>query len=293
MTGFGASGCGHVAGGTALRGNPMKKNVSDQPRRAAHRRGASVASSAIPATAINGIMGALRARQRGRRRRTLRRRSGCAHESSPDSWRDGARQVHWRGRSVSSRRAKDRARSTCSNGLYDAKLDHQPVVAIVGQHAFARRWAAARSRRPTCEASLFGDVASQLPRDAVPRRALRHVVDRAVPGGHSAERTVEQRSSSRTTCRLLPAVPEPEHKQSRPGHSGARLSSRRDSCPGRDEQLRHAAAVLNAGRKVAIIAGAGALHAAGRADRGGRAARRGRGQGAAWKGRRARRPSHS
>ena len=35
------------------------------------------------------------------------------------------------------------------NGLYDAKLDHVPVVAIVGQTA-AARWAAATSRRSTC-----------------------------------------------------------------------------------------------------------------------------------------------
>ena len=36
------------------------------------------------------------------------------------------------------------------NGLYDAKLDHVPVVAIVGQTAAHRAWAAATSRRSTC-----------------------------------------------------------------------------------------------------------------------------------------------
>ena len=36
------------------------------------------------------------------------------------------------------------------NGLYDAKLDHQPVVAIVGQQQRDRRSAAATSRRSTC-----------------------------------------------------------------------------------------------------------------------------------------------
>jgi pyruvate dehydrogenase (quinone) len=35
------------------------------------------------------------------------------------------------------------------NGLYDARLDHAPVLALVGQTALSR-WAAATSRRSTC-----------------------------------------------------------------------------------------------------------------------------------------------
>ena len=38
------------------------------------------------------------------------------------------------------------------NGLYDAKLDHVPVVAIVGPDQPRRRWAAPISRRSTCSA---------------------------------------------------------------------------------------------------------------------------------------------
>ena len=140
------------------------------------------------------------------------------------------------------------------NGLYDAKLDHQPVVAIVGQHAFAGVGGSAQQE--TNLRSILQDVASSYLETLSTPEQLRHVVDRAFRaalGGRTVAAIIIPHD-----VQLLPAVLEPEQKQSRqhssPGFVPPRLLPR-------DEQLRHAAAVLNAGRKVAIIAGAGALHA--------------------------------
>ena len=82
------------------------------------------------------------------------------------------------------------------NGLYDAKLDHQPVVAIVGQQA-RPGWAAAISRRSIC-VSLFKDVAHEYVQMAYEPAQIRHLVDRACrialaertrDGDHRAQRS--------------------------------------------------------------------------------------------------------
>ena len=65
------------------------------------------------------------------------------------------------------------------NGLYDAKLDHQPVVAIVGQQARCR--SAANYQQEVDLASLFKDVAQRVRPDGDgARRRSRHLIDRAV-----------------------------------------------------------------------------------------------------------------
>src|SRR5881394_393298 len=94
------------------------------------------------------------------------------------------------------------------NGLYDAKLDHQPVVAIVGQQA---RMALGGSYQQEVDLqTLFKDVAHEFVQMATEAAQIRHLVDR----GHRialAERTV--------TCIIIPndlgeapAVPEPPQK---------------------------------------------------------------------------------
>src|SRR3954469_5295167 len=63
------------------------------------------------------------------------------------------------------------------NGLYDAKLDHQPVVAIVGQSA---RAALGGSYQQEVDlTSLFKDVASEYVEMIVAPEQVRHVIDRA------------------------------------------------------------------------------------------------------------------
>src|SRR5512132_3326642 len=62
------------------------------------------------------------------------------------------------------------------NGLYDAKMDHQPVVAIVGQSA---RAAMGGSYQQEVDLqSLFKDVASEYVETAMAPGQVRHLVDR-------------------------------------------------------------------------------------------------------------------
>src|SRR5438128_3408418 len=140
------------------------------------------------------------------------------------------------------------------DGLYDAKLDHQPVVAIVGQSS---RLAMGGSYQQEVDLqSLFKDVASEFVQTAMAPGQVRHLVDRAFRIAQ-AERTV--------TCIILPndlqdeEYEEPPHKHSTV-HSGVGYTSPR-VIP-REDDLRRAADVLNAGKRVAMLIGQGAMHAA-------------------------------
>jgi pyruvate dehydrogenase (quinone) len=141
------------------------------------------------------------------------------------------------------------------NGLYDALLDHQPVVAIVGQQATFGL--GAQFQQEVDLVSLFKDVAGSYVQQASHPAQIRHLVDRAMRIAQ-AERTV--------TCIILPndlqemdAVEEPPRKH------GATFSGIGYSAPlviPTEEDLHRAADVLNQGEKVAILVGAGALGAA-------------------------------
>jgi pyruvate dehydrogenase (quinone) len=140
------------------------------------------------------------------------------------------------------------------NGLYDAKLDHQPVVAIVGQQAFAGVGGSAQQE--TNLRSILQDVASSYLEVVSKPEQLRHVVNRAFRaaiGGRTVAAIIIPHDVQRE-----PAVEQPGHKHGRQHASAGYVPPR---LVPRDGELRRAADVLNAGRKVAIIAGAGALHA--------------------------------
>src|SRR5438105_991979 len=79
------------------------------------------------------------------------------------------------------------------NGLYDAKMDHQPVVAIVGQSA--RSALGGNYQQEVDLHSLFKDVAHEYVQMVTSPEQVRHLVDRAVRIAR-AERTV--------TCIILP-----------------------------------------------------------------------------------------
>jgi pyruvate dehydrogenase (quinone) len=64
------------------------------------------------------------------------------------------------------------------NGLYDAKMDHVPVVAIVGQQA--RTSIGASYQQEVDLQSLFKDVASDFVATASVPAQVRHLIDRAV-----------------------------------------------------------------------------------------------------------------
>jgi pyruvate dehydrogenase (quinone) len=141
------------------------------------------------------------------------------------------------------------------NGLYDAKLDHQPVLAIVGQQA---RAALGGSYQQEVDlTTLFKDVAHEYVHMATTPEQIRHLVDRGMRIA-KVERTV--------TCIIIPndvqeldAVETPPRKHGTI-HSGIGLSL--PHVVPRDEDLRRAADVLNSGKKVAMLVGAGALNAA-------------------------------
>jgi pyruvate dehydrogenase (quinone) len=139
------------------------------------------------------------------------------------------------------------------NGLYDAKMDHAPVVAIVGQQA--RAALGGDYQQEIDLISLFKDVAHEYVHMAVVPSQVRHLVDRAMRIAQ-AERTV--------TCVIVPndlqetTMEEPQRAHGTV-HSGAGYSAPRVVPTERD--LQRAASVLNEGQKVAMLVGAGALHA--------------------------------
>jgi pyruvate dehydrogenase (quinone) len=140
------------------------------------------------------------------------------------------------------------------NGLYDAKMDHQPVLAIVGQQK--RSGLGGDYQQEVDLVSLFKDVASEYVHMATTPAQVRHLVDRAV------RIALEHRT---VTCIVFPndvqdmkAVPTPPREHGTV-HSGIGRSAHALLPP--EEELRVAADILNAGKRVAILAGAGALHA--------------------------------
>jgi pyruvate dehydrogenase (quinone) len=140
------------------------------------------------------------------------------------------------------------------NGLYDAQMDHQPVVAIMGQAA--RTAIGSDYQQEVDLLSLFKDVAHNYVHQCMVPAQARHLIDRAVRIA-IAERTV--------TAVIIPhdvqeldAVESPPHKHSTTltgaGYHPGIVT------PG-DYDLHAAADILNKGEKVAILVGQGALGA--------------------------------
>src|SRR5437016_2365020 len=140
------------------------------------------------------------------------------------------------------------------NGLYDAKLDHVPVVAIVGQQK--RSSLGADYQQEVDLQVLFKDVSEfvQICMDPV---QARHLVDRAV-------RIALDRKGVSTI--VFPNdVQESPAVESPPRTHGSVYSSVGYSRPRvlpQERDLQHAAEILNEGEKVAILVGQGARGAA-------------------------------
>ncbi|MEO9223852.1 MAG: thiamine pyrophosphate-requiring protein [Acidimicrobiales bacterium] len=140
------------------------------------------------------------------------------------------------------------------NGLYDAKLDHVPVVAIVGQTA---RSAMGGSYQQEVDLnSLFKDVAHEYIHTANVPEQFPMLIDRAIRTAYS-ERT--------PTCVIVPSDLQ-EMKWEAPTHEmkmvpgGVGWSSPEVVPDG--AEIERAAEVLNAGERVAILAGQGSRGAA-------------------------------
>ncbi len=140
------------------------------------------------------------------------------------------------------------------NGLYDAKLDHQPVVAIVGQQA--RSALGGDYQQEVDLVSLFKDVAHDFVHMVTSPLQARHMVDRAM------RIAMERRS---VVCLIFPndvqdleAVPTPPREHGTV-HTGIGITSH--AAVPQAAALANAADILNRGERVAMLVGAGALAA--------------------------------
>jgi pyruvate dehydrogenase (quinone) len=136
------------------------------------------------------------------------------------------------------------------NGLYDAKLDHVPVVAIVGQTS---RSAMGGSYQQEVDLlTLFKDVASEYVQMVTVPEQLPNVLDRAIRVA-IAERA--------PTAIIIPSDVQ-ELPYSAPTHAFKMVPSSIgvdwSTTTADDRGILKAAEILNAGRKVAILAGQGA-----------------------------------
>lgn len=136
------------------------------------------------------------------------------------------------------------------NGLYDAKLDHVPMVAIVGQQGSTSLGGAYQQEIDL--GSLYKDVASEYVQTVTTPQQLPNVLDRAMRTAQ-AKRTV--------TALIIPGDVQ-ELEYSPPTHAfkmvpsslGLSNSVLTPAMP----DLQHAAEVLNSGEKVAMMVGQGA-----------------------------------
>jgi pyruvate dehydrogenase (quinone) len=136
------------------------------------------------------------------------------------------------------------------NGLYDAKLDHVPVVAIVGQ---TERSATGGSYQQEVDlASLFKDVCSEYVQTCMVPQQLPNLIDRAIRIALS---------EGCPTCIIVPSdVFDLEYEA--PGHAFKQVPSSLGLSEARvaadDGVVRQAADLLNAGQRVAMLVGQGA-----------------------------------
>jgi pyruvate dehydrogenase (quinone) len=139
------------------------------------------------------------------------------------------------------------------NGLYDAKMDHQSVVAIVGQSA---RMAMGGSFQQEVDLnSLYKDVAKEYVHTVTVPMQMRQLIDRAIRIA-KGERTV--------TAIIIPNDIQQQDAEEPPRmhgsiHTGIGFPDVRIVPP--QSELKRTAELLNDGKKVAMLVGAGALDA--------------------------------
>ncbi len=140
------------------------------------------------------------------------------------------------------------------NGLYDAKMDHQPVVAIVGQ--LPRASMGTYYQQEVDLQTVLKDVAGDYIQVMNDPSQARHLVDQAVRIA-KAESTV--------TCLILPhdvqAMPAVKRPKQSHHYTVSGISDATPRMIPTERELRKAAAVLNEGKRVAMLVGAGALGA--------------------------------
>ncbi|MCA9594965.1 MAG: thiamine pyrophosphate-requiring protein [Myxococcales bacterium] len=199
-----------------------------------------------PGDGINGLMGALRRAEREMRFVQTRHEElaafmACAHakfsgEVGVCMATSGPGAIH------------------LLNGLYDAAMDNQPVVALIGQQATTA--IGSDYQQEVDLVSLYKDVAHNFVHVCMNPSQARHLIDRAIRIA-KAERSV--------TCVIFPNdIQEADAVETPPRAHGVPLSGVGYSEPSivpRERELDHAAELLNSGERVAMLVGAGALGA--------------------------------
>jgi pyruvate dehydrogenase (quinone) len=140
------------------------------------------------------------------------------------------------------------------NGLYDAKLDSQPVVAIMGQQA--QTVLGSEYQQEVDLLGLVKDVSAEYAQTISDPMQAQMVLDRAF-------RTALA-TSSPTVVVLPHDVQQEEVPERLPQEHGVVVTApgfRRSRVVPYDDDLRQAADVLTSGRRVAILAGQGVKHA--------------------------------
>jgi pyruvate dehydrogenase (quinone) len=141
------------------------------------------------------------------------------------------------------------------NGLYDAKLDHQPVVAIVGQQKTISL--GSNYQQEVDLNTLFKDVASEFVQVCMSPAQIPHLIDRAFQVA---------RASQSVTAVIIPEDVQEATYEEPPREHGVVYSSPDGFTRSRiippEREIARAAEVLNAGERVAMLIGQGAAHAA-------------------------------
>jgi pyruvate dehydrogenase (quinone) len=200
----------------------------------------------IPGDGINGIIEALRTRQERIRFIQVRHEEAAAFNACA--------YAKWTGRLGVCLATSGPGGIHLLNGLYDAKLDGQPVLAITGLqfhdllHTF--------TQQDVELDKLFMDVC---------------VYNARVMGPHHVENVVELACRTALAYRGVAHVTVPVDMQSQPVSAGRRSERNvpnhvselmvHSAQQANDDQLARAAALLNGGTKTAILAGRGALDA--------------------------------
>lgn len=138
-------------------------------------------------------------------------------------------------------------------GLYDAKMDHAPVLAIAGQAEATARGASYQQEMNLDR--IFADVANFVQEAAAPAQ-VRHLVDRGVRIA---------KAQNGVAVLIIPKDIQDEEWQSPPhvhGFTPSGSGYQKPKVIPYEDDLARAAEVLNAGKKVAILIGSGARNAA-------------------------------
>ncbi|HYD85128.1 MAG TPA: thiamine pyrophosphate-binding protein, partial [Opitutus sp.] len=141
------------------------------------------------------------------------------------------------------------------NGLYDAKLDGQPVLAITGHHF--HDLIDTHAQQDVDLDRVYMDVAVYNARVMGPEHiaAVTNLACRTA----LARRGVAHINFPVDT-QSMPVKNAPRSERNIKGHSSSDVFARRAGLPVKQD-VEHAVEILNAGKRIAILAGQGALHA--------------------------------